>query len=99
MRSLWKPTPFDAFCESHLDGLYDSKLPIDSQCSGYYKLKQMVIDGVTPATLGEYKRWENNPTSEELFSPPDIKYLTFMHELTRPFIRKYWGYIKKLRTN
>jgi hypothetical protein len=42
-------------------------------------------------------RWKNNPTREELFSPPHIKYLTFLHELTRDPVRKYWKYIKKLR--
>lgn len=97
MRSLWKPTPFDSFCEKYLDGLYDSKFPIDAQCSGYNKLKQMVKDGVTPATEEEYVRWCYNPTTEELFSPPDDKYLTFLHHLTREPVRKYWNYIKKLR--
>jgi len=97
MRSLWKPTPFDAFCEEYLDGLYCSKLPIDEQCTGYYKLKEMVLLGIEPATKEEYMRWKNNPTREELFSPPHIKYLTFLHELTRDPVREYWKYIKKLR--
>lgn len=98
MRTLWKPTPFDNFCEKYLDGLYNSKLPIDSQCGGYYKLKGMVLNDIIPATEEEYKRWKNNPTREEMFSPPDIKYLTFLHELTRPLVRHYWFHIKKLRT-
>jgi hypothetical protein len=97
MRTLWKPTPFDNFCGKYLDGLYDQRLPIDSQCSGYYKLKGMVLNDIIPATEEEYKRWKNNPTREEMFSPPDIKYLTFLHELTRPIIRQYWFHIKKLR--
>jgi hypothetical protein len=53
MRTLWKPTPFDAFCEEYLDGLYCSKLPIDEQCSGYYKLKEMVLSKIEPATKEE----------------------------------------------
>jgi len=97
MRTLWKPTPFDLFCEEYLDGLYCSKLPIDKQCLGYYKLKEMVLLGIEPATKAEYMRWENNPTTEELFSSPHDKYLTFLHEITREYVRKYWGYIKKLR--
>lgn len=97
MRSLWKPTPFDNFCNKYLDGLYDKRLPIDSQCTGYYKLKEMVVNGIEPATEEEYKRWVNNPTMDELLSPPDIKYLTFLHELVRPSVRQYWEYIKKLR--
>jgi hypothetical protein len=97
MRSLWKPTPFDSFCEKYLDGLYDSKVPMDVQCSGFNKLKQMVKDGVTPATEEEFKRWKFHPTMEELLSPPDAKYLTFLHHLTRESVRKYWNYIKKLR--
>lgn len=97
MRSLWKPTPFDVFCEKYLDGLYNSKLPIGSQCSGYYKLKEMVLSDIKPATEEEYKRWKNNPTMDELLSPPDIRYLTFLHELARPVVRRYWKHIKKLR--
>jgi hypothetical protein len=97
MRSFWRPSPFDNFCEKYLDGLYCSKLSIDSQCSGYYKLKEMVILGIEPASEEEFKRWKNNPTREELFSPPHIKYLTFLHELTRNPVRRYWNYIKKLR--
>lgn len=97
MKTLWKPSPFDVFCKKYLDGLYDSRLPMDRQCSGYYKLKQMVISGIEPATEEEYERWKNNPTREEMFSQPHIKYLTFLHEITRPVVRRYWSYIKKLR--
>lgn len=97
MRSLWKPTPFDSFCEKYLDRLYDSRFPMDKQSSGYYKLKEMVLSGIEPASEEEYMRWKNNPTREELFSAPDIKYLTFLHELTRDPVRKYWKYLKKLR--
>lgn len=97
MKSLWKPTPFDDFCYKYLDCLYNPKLPIDSQCNGYYKLKEMVISGIEPASEVEYKRWKNNPTREEVFSEPNIKYLAFLHEVLRPVVREYWFYIKKLR--
>lgn len=97
MKSLKKPTPFDVFCKKYLDGLYDPRHPKDNQCTGYYKLKEMVISGIEPASEEDYIRWKTNPTFQEMFSEPDIKYLTFLHESVRPVIRGYWFHIKKLR--
>lgn len=98
MKTLKKPAPFDVFCEKYIDGIYDPRHPKDKQSTGYYKLKEMVLLGIEPASEEEYNRWKYNPTKEEMFSEPDIKYLTFLHETVRPYIREYWWYIKKLRT-
>lgn len=87
---------FNIFCEKHLDGLYDSRFSDEQQCSGYINLKKMVVEQINPASLEEVERWENNPTQEELFAIPDIKYLRFLHPLLRPIIIENWDNIKKL---
>lgn len=88
---------FNDFCYRILDRLYEPKLPYNSQCTGYKLLRKMVLEDITPATKEEYERWKNNPTKEELWSKPNLKYLTFLHEITRPFIREYWDKIKILK--
>lgn len=90
---------FNDFCYKILDKMYEPKLSYEQQCTGYKMLRKMVEENITPATKEEYDRWRNNPTEEELFSVPDIKYLTFLHELTRPIIREHWDKIKKLTIN
>lgn len=87
---------FNIFCEKHLDRLYDSRFSDEQQCSGYINLKKMVVEQINPASLEEVERWENNPTQEELFTIPDIKYLRFLHPLLRPIIIENWDNIKKL---
>lgn len=99
MRTLKRPSPFDSFCEDYLDGLYDSRLSYNNQCSGYYKLKSMVKNGIRPATKEEYHRWKTKPTEEELFGYINDKYLTFLHEILRGFVIEYWDYIVKLRVD
>ena len=88
---------FNDFCYKILDKMYEPRLSYEQQCTGYKLLKKMVIENIKPATKEEYERWKNKPTTKELFSTPDIKYLTFLHELTRPIIREHWDKIKKLQ--
>ena len=57
----------------------------------------MIIEKIEPASLDEIKRWENNPTEEELISIPDIKYLRFLHTNLRAFIIENWNEIKNLK--
>ena len=59
--------------------------------------KRMVIENITPASIKEIERWENNPTKEELFSKPHIKYLRFLHPVLRPFIIENWDKIKLMK--
>lgn len=87
---------FNEFCEKYCDGMYDSRFPDTSQSTGYIQLKKMVLEQIKPASLKEMKRWENNPTKEELFSLPHIKYLRFLHPNLRPYIIQNWKLIKKL---
>lgn len=97
MMTVKKEMTFNDFCYKILDGMYEPRLSYESQCTGYKLLKKMVVEDITPATKEEFDRWKNNPTEDELFSAPDIKYLTFLHELTRPIIREHWGKIKELK--
>lgn len=87
---------FNEFCCKCCDGLYEQRLPEKDQCTGYIKLKKMVTEQIEPASLDEVSRWEDNPTTEELFSEPDIKYLRFLHPLLRPFIIRNWQIIKTM---
>lgn len=91
-----KKPAFNDFCEKYCDGLYDPKFSDFHQCTGYKQLKEMVVNNIAPASLEEMKRWENNPTLEELVSSPNIKYLRFLHPLLRPFIVENWEYVKNL---
>ncbi len=91
-----KKLTFNEFCHKYCDGLYDPKFGLESQCAGYIRLRQMVIEDITPASLDEITRWETKPTQEELFSTPDIKYLRFLHPLLRPYIIEHWLMIKNL---
>ena len=95
MMSMKKLT-FNEFCRNCCDGMYEPRLSQDTQCTGYIQLKKMVIENIAPASLEEISRWENNPTTEELFSEPNIKYLRFLHPLLRPFIIENWKIIKTL---
>lgn len=90
---------FNDFCYKILDKMYEPRLSFENQCTGYKLLRKMVEKDITPATEEEYYRWKNNPTKEELFSKPDIKYLNFLHQLIRPFVREHWDKIKKLSLN
>lgn len=90
---------FNDFCEYYCDGLYDSKFPLESQCSGYKKLREMVINQITPASLSEMERWENEPTKDELINTPDIKYLRFLHPILRPIIVEHWEKIKTFKVD
>lgn len=92
-----KTRTFNEFCRKNCDRLYDPKFPDDAQCTGYHQLKKMVIEQIEPASLDEIKRWENNPTEEELISIPDIKYLRFLHTNLRAFIIENWNEIKNLK--
>lgn len=88
---------FNDFCHKILDRMYEPRLSYEQQCSGYKLLRKIVEENITPATKEEYERWRNAPTFEELFSTPDLKYLTFLHELVRPIIREHWDKIKILK--
>ncbi len=87
---------FNDFCYKICDGLYQPGLPDEQQGSGYLKLKEMVVSEITPASMDETKRWENNPTIEELNETPPLKYLRFLHPNLRSYVIDNWGYIKKL---
>lgn len=91
-----KKITFNEFCEKYCDGLHDSKFSDDKQCTGYLQLKKMVKENITPASLKEMKRWETQPTQQELFQIPDIKYLRFLHHNLRPYIIENWKHIKNL---
>jgi hypothetical protein len=88
---------FNEFCYKCCDGLYEPRLSDDVQSTGYKQLKKMVVENITPASLEEIERWEKNPTNDELISPPDIKYLRFLHVLLRPYIIENWEIIKTLK--
>jgi len=78
------------------DGLYDPKFPLEAQCSGYKDLRKMVTENIRPASLEEMKRWETNPTPEELWAVPDIKYLRSLHFKLREYVVENWDDIMKL---
>lgn len=87
---------FNDFCYRYCDGLYTPNLSDDEQSTGYLKLKYMVLNNIEPATEEETLRWENNPTKEELFEKPNIKYLRFLHPNLRSYIIDNWNLIKTL---
>lgn len=97
MMTMKKQMSFNDFCYTVLDRMYEPRLPLESQSTGYKLLREMVIKDITPATKEEFDRWKNNPTTEELFSTPDLKYLTFLHVLVRPVVREHWDKIKQLK--
>lgn len=92
-----KKMSFEEFCYEHCDELYNPKMDKTSQCTGYYQLKKMVTEKIEPANMEEIERWESNPTMDELLSPPDIKYLRFLHTNLRKLIIDNWKHIKKLK--
>ena len=92
-----KKLTFNEFCVEYLDRMYEPRLPQEQQSTGYLQLKKMVVENITPASLSEIDRWENNPTDDELFSIPDIKYLRFLHPLLRPIIVENWSRIKRMK--
>ena len=91
-----KKLTFNEFCAEYLDRMYEPRLLQEQQSTGYLQLRKMVVENVTPASLSEMVRWENNPTDDELFSIPDIKYLRFLHPLLRPIIVENWSRIKRM---
>jgi|688.fasta_scaffold17891_6 hypothetical protein len=91
-----KPKTFNEFCHKYCDGLYEPRLSEDKQCTGYHTLKRMVKENITPASLEEIKRWETQPTPEELITPPHLKYMRALHPLLRPVIIDEWDKIKVL---
>ena len=88
---------FNQFCYKYCDGLYDPRFSEEDQCTGYYQLKKMVIEGIEPASAREMARWKNKPTLEEIISEPDIKYLRFLHPMLRLIIINQWEFIKNLK--
>lgn len=92
-----KNLTFNEFCNQYCDGLYDPRFEDIDQCSGYLYLKKILIDNITPASLEEVKRWETEPTQEELYGVPDLKYLRFLHPILRPVIIDNWDFIKNLK--
>ena len=84
------------FCLERLDRMYDTRLSEDDQCTGYHLLKKMIVEKIEPASKEEVVRWETDPTLDELLSEPHIKYLRFLHPLTRPHIIDNWFWIKDL---
>lgn len=88
---------FNEFCYLSYSKLYDPNVPEEAQCSGYLKLKEMIVNNITPASLEEIKRWETSPTVEEMKSSPHIKYMTFLHPITRNYIIRNWDRIKTMK--
>jgi hypothetical protein len=91
-----KKQTFNEFCYKNCDRLYEPRLSYDEQSTGYKQLRKMVNENITPASMEEMKRWEINPTVDELVSPPNIKYLRFLHVNLRPYIIEHWETIKNL---
>lgn len=91
-----KKMTFNEFCARICDGMYTYGISDENQCTGYLLLRKMVTEKITPASKEEYERWRYNPTPQELYSVPDLKYLQFLHENLRPFIISYWDKIKDL---
>jgi hypothetical protein len=79
-----KDRDFEMFCENYLDVLYTPGLPYKNQADGYKRLREMVCCEITP-----------HP--EECWGE-SLKFLQFLHPILRPFIRKYWHFIKHFRT-
>lgn len=87
---------FNKFCEKFCDGLYDPKLPMEYQCTGYKGLRSMIENGIAPAYPEEMIRYLNSPTMIELVSVPDVKYMRCLHPLLRDFVFENWNFISKL---
>ena len=87
---------FNDFCIRFCDNLYEPRLHMESQANGYFQLRKMVEEGIKPASRKEMERCSLYPTELELSSPPDIKYLRFLHPLLRGFIIDNWNTIKNL---
>lgn len=87
---------FNEFCYKELDGLYDPNTTDENQCSGYYKLKENVINNIEPASLEEFYRWREKPTKEDICSIPHPKYLCFLHFNLRIIIIENWKLIMTL---
>jgi len=85
-----KKMTFNEFCYHTCDGLYDPNFSDEEQSTGYKQLKNMVKEGIHPASLWELERWENEPTRAELLDPPSIRYLRFLHPLARKFVIENW---------
>jgi hypothetical protein len=83
---------FNSFCYHY--GFYTQGLSIEEQSGGYIKLRNMVINKITPATEEETIEWENSKT--EILKPVPDKYLSFLHPNLRPMIREKWDIIKDL---
>jgi hypothetical protein len=75
--------------------IYDPEFGYDSQCNDYKKLKELVESGIPAATNEEYMRWDEHPTQEELDSPTELKYLTFLHPNLAKIFRIDWESIIK----
>lgn len=93
--NMKKPT-FKDFCHTCCDGMYEPRLPEESQCTGYKQLKKMIAENIEPASLKEIERWETHPTIDEMISVPNIKYLRFLHPLLRPYVIEKWDEIKEM---
>lgn len=87
---------FNEFCIENLDSFYTPNIAEENQCTGYKELKRMIKEGIEPASEEETERWEKNPTWEEYYSVPNIKYLRFLHPILRPYIINNWKFIKNL---
>lgn len=93
---IMKKLTFNEFCSKYLDRMYEPRLPLECQSTGYLQLRKMILENIAPASLEEIDRWENFPTSEEMISTPDIKYLRFLHPLLRQTIIDFWDKIKNM---
>lgn len=88
---------FNEYCVKFLDRMYTPELPDEQQSTGYLQLKKMIKENITPASLEEIKKWENNPNVQELIVTPDIKYMRFLHPILREYVIKNWKTIKQLK--
>lgn len=88
---------FNEYCVKFLDRIYTPELPDEQQSTGYLQLKKMIKENITPVSLEEIKKWENNPNIQELIVTPDIKYMRFLHPILREYVIENWKTIKQLK--
>lgn len=88
---------FEEFCSEYCDRMYEPRLSYNDQATGYKLLRTILLENITPATLEETNRYRTNPTLEEFMFEPPLKYLLFLHENLRTYIRENWNYIKTLK--
>lgn len=89
---------FELYCNKHLE-IYTPGIVFEKQGSGYRNLYYMLENNIDCASHEEINRWESNPTEQELYDKPHLKYLRFLHPILRKYVIDNWEYIKKIFYN